>query len=454
MNMQLMNPKLIYDKNFGLIYPDFDPYLEKLDPKLSKVFKRYFQGVRTLTLFRKVCEKPVALFVEPHKGCTLSCHFCYAKVWEKGSKDKLDLDNVRRLHEKFQFSNINVYGGDPLYDQKYLRELLAIFKDKPLESLTISTAGVGINQDIIDTMKGSTLKLSLQISVEPAWFGRRVTKNNKHQTTVLKLKELKSVDTFNLACVVPNKLDYWKTFNETIQDVDDIVGGKNWNCSWKFETGSGIKDLPPHLLQWFTEEFYEIESDSYTTERAYKGLASYLMDKMYMDAKPNSGKLPTAYGQCSAGWGAISIGPTGDLYTCHEGAILEEDEYKIDNLTPRGIWKTSKTHIPVLAHGCEDCEAAFFCGGGCYRNQDEAMCKFDRLRTELALKSLEKIYPGACKSIYENQKVFVEFCMRQDLSFVHSEEWDRLIKADYSFDEMTVFLKDYMGMEVKDTFDV
>jgi len=438
-----LNNTYYLDKNYGLIYNKDSKYFESCN---IDSIKRYFQGIRTLYLFRKICKKPISLFIEPHKECALCCKFCYAKVGQGKKENKLNIESIRDIHNKFKFKNISIYGGDPIYNKEYLKNILSVFKDEKLDSLTISTSGIGLDDDIIQEIKSSTKKLSFQISLEPKYFNKRVTKNGTHQSDILNIKKLSNIGMINVACVIPSDLENWKTFNENIKDIEDIIGNDNWACAWKLETGSEVKELPKYIYQWFEEEYNELNSCS--MKRVHKGLASYLLDHIYTDSLPSQGKLPFSYGQCHAGFGAISIGPNGKFYTCHESAILDERQNEIEDISPKGIWKVSKNHISVLSSGCSNCELVFLCGGGCYRNKNKVLCEYDKLKYNLAIKYLEKFFPKALNSIVENQKKFIDFCLNQDLSFVFSEEWERLINADNSFDEIALLLEEHMNYKV------
>jgi len=189
--------------------------------EFSKTLNQYFLGLRKLRFLREAGQAPRTLFVEPWRTCNLACTYCYAHA-DSSHRKKLDVGSLKTLMNRYKFTSVLVFGGDPLLDSQFLLDL---YHAQEWESFFFSTNGILFNQKSALDLIGLP-KVSFQISFEPNEWAFRVTKKGEHQLDLLlpSLRLLKNRK-LDFRITIPPEAPY-VSIKSVVDRLAEVVAGR------------------------------------------------------------------------------------------------------------------------------------------------------------------------------------------------------------------------------------
>lgn len=435
------------------LYPEDKPI--EFNRAEQEAFWRFHLGMRTMYAFSRMCRKPVALQLDPLKGCQLRCSYCYAETWNDDGQ-KAPPERLAELQKKFNFEAVQFFGGDPFYDWNYTNECLdALGKVKQIQ---MSTNGIGVTNERLDTcMSHATESFTFQLSVEPPSWNARKTGNGKHQNEILgdRIANLDPKHAVHIGLAIPRSgLEKWDSLDEIIEIFQKIVGNRKWTANWKLEENTDEKApnydqvvLPPWYTDWLKDEWFAALGDNYSNDRAQHGMVGTRAGTLASLAIP--GMTPFTYWGCQAGMGALGLGPDGNLSTCHHMAAINDPRYRIETLTPRGLWALMHKEMghqfnPI----CGGCVARQHCGGICFVDLNNSSCEGLRAQLELAMYVVRRYTPDNYKAIVEKTNREADSFKRNAAQYIEltsTESWARMLRGDCVVEEMADSLAGMTG---------
>lgn len=439
---------MIYNHDENTLFVTKNTYADLLSKDQRDDLYKYFLGLREIDSFIKLLYKPDTLFIEPHNNCQLRCSYCYADV-KNCSPERMSVEEFEELNNKFKFKNISIFGGDFFSNWEYAKTLISKFGYK--ESISISTNGIGLTKDRLAILREHCRYLSIQISLEPKSWNKRLAGSGKHQNDLLKDVDLSFLDNISVAVTIPKDgLDNWsKSIYPYIQEFNEILHRDDYLCTWKMEAGDINKEINPWTSSWLNETLFEIDG-GFVGERFVR--QSLLSNKLmfFKNLFKGSSYFPAAMFNCNAGFGSISIGPNNKLYTCHEMAILKNDKFSVD-LSLRSLFKTSKNNINMNNKTCASCSSRYTCGGICLVFSGDQRCEYERIIQKLTLKAIDSIYPAEVIQFSRVQKAFLENFVNTHSSIkpiLESDIWKKLVCGELPVEEVAALVKSFVGISV------
>ncbi len=349
-----------------------------------------------------------ALCLHVAHTCNLNCAYCFASQGKYHGERAVMSFEVGKRALDFLIENsgsrrnleVDFFGGEPLMNFNVVKQLVAYARSIEKEKgknfrFTLTTNGLGINDDIID-------------------FANREMSN-----VVLSLDGRKEIhDRF--------RVDYagngsWERIVPKFQKLVAARGGKNYYMRGTFTHANPdfLKDIQTMLDLGFTELSMEPvvcapgDPSELTAEDLPIVLEQYEKLAELMIARRRAGKPFTFYhymidltggpciykriSGCGSGTEYMAVTPWGDLYPCHQ--FVGEENFKLGDIW-NGIANTSVQcefeACNVYARpDCRDCWAKLYCSGGCAANAYHATgsvrgvykygCELFRKRMECAI---------------------------------------------------------------------
>jgi radical SAM protein with 4Fe4S-binding SPASM domain len=423
----------------------FDPNKQNLNKaagEFAEVLFRFFIGIRKLKALSKAKTDPKVLFIEPWRTCNLTCSYCYAKAGPSITK-KVNYDDVTSLIGKYNFSRVLFFGGEPLLDKDFVKN---IYYFKQWENFFFSTNGILLNDETINqTIENANV--SLQVSIEPPEWGKRVNNLGEKQFNLLRsARSLCRRSKVQFRITIPTEVPYVR-LREIIDSIAQEIGSYDFGISYWPASGD---ELPEWFDLWVDESYQLIKSEESLKYRD-KVLGYSLIDYF--------GEIQTEgfrFYNCNAAYGSVSIGPDGRLHGCHEKAIVEDKSDVISSSEdPLEIDKTRVTQLAYIwtnnmTNGeCRVCQAKYFCGGVCFMRTDaKAVCIFLRKLLPLVLTQIIISKPNvALKIISKTETVFNKlYNMKDELKKqVMSETWIRLVSGELPLQRAAELALKYYG---------
>ena len=334
-----------------------------------------FKAKRAIRLYSPIFrENPqYSLFIEPYRQCNLRCTYCYAgPAFE--SKEKLDINRIFNIIDNNNIKDIQIFGGEPLLDMSYLNNLYSRYGNGL--KYFISTNGVLLTNEIIELLV--RMKCKIQISLEPEEWKQRVSIDNTSQisqlTNILPLipKHIKPI--FRLT--LPSDIDIPYV---SIKDFVFKLSGLKGDFNFTLVIWPSFGDKLPIWFDKWIEEAKEILEDEDLFE-IFKDKHIWTTFSGRLDESNDKDRWYLT--NCNAGIDSISVAPNGNIYTCHEYAVVESDKYIIGSDTvDLGLkFKEASNYINVIntRKECDDCIARYLCGGICHTQNISSACDFIR----------------------------------------------------------------------------
>jgi uncharacterized protein len=433
-------------------YPDvnvlsFDPNnrnLNKASEEFSEVLFRFFLGIRKLKALSQANTNPKVLFIEPWRTCNLTCAYCYAKGGPNFTK-KVKYDDVTSLIGKYNFSRVLFFGGEPLLDKDFVKN---IYYFKQWENFFFSTNGILLDDETINqTVKNANV--SVQVSLEPPEWAKRVNNLGEKQFNLLRsTKNLFRRSKLSFRITIPTDVPYVR-LSEIIDSIAQEIGSYDFEISYWPAYGDA---LPEWFNLWVDESYQLIKSEEslrYRDKVLGHSLIGYFLEMQTEGFR---------FYNCNAAYGSVSIGPDGRLHCCHENAIVEDKSDVISSSEhPLEIDKNRMTQLAYIwtnnmTNGvCRGCQAKYFCGGVCFlrnRNNANAACVFLRKLLPLILTQITISKPNdTLKTISKTETVFNKlYNMKDELKQqVMSETWTQLVSGELPLQKAAELAMKYYG---------
>ena len=427
-------------------YPDihvlsFDDNNEeyiKASEDFGKTLYRLFLGIRKLRILNQSDGFKRMLYIEPSRNCNLACTYCYAHAGPQFTK-RLELNRIKNLVGRYNFSGVTFLGGEPLVDKAYLRSVVEM---KDWDYFFFSTNGTLATESDLSYVKSRNI--NFQISLEPKEWSYRVNVGGKKQYDMLKPKLhifAKYANNLSIRVVLKDGAPY-VPLRDFIDGIAEDIGSYNFTIGyWPAEGDTKLSDI---FDRWVEESYAIMKSDD---ARKYKHKLLGHMDNIF-------GSDIFRFYFCNAGRESVAVGPDGQLHECHRNAIKEansdgvssdDDPIAVDEakLTALLFSWLDKMNNDI----CSSCAARYICGGLCYLDEiNNAECSYITKLLPLALTEMNYYeHELVLKAMNKMQDTFRAFySMRTQIErMVSNQEWDRLISGEMSVSEASILAQRY-----------
>lgn len=416
-------------------------------------FNRFFLGLRALYIFSHLCHKPVSLVMDHHRGCQLRCKYCYSQV-HKDQGHRVSPARLHELQQAFKFTSISYFGGDPFYDWEYTTECLDAMGEA--DDIYASTNGIGVTEPRVRQFQSYSTRFLFQLSIEPPEWGQRINVAGKHQSQLLndQIRSLPPDIPIHLGLAIPRTgLIEWKSRKETLDYFKSVIGTRPMTVNWKLEESTDEQaptyqqaSLPVWYAEWLQDEIKELQGEYSITQckQGLFGTHTYRLHQLAGLTEP-----PFSYTACQAGMGSLGIGPSGELFTCHHKAVINDPAYRIETVTPRGLWDTMRS---IISHPnnavCAGCCSQYVCGGVCFADLNNEACESARASFGPSCVALHKLYPAKYASLVNKTNKEAENYKKHSDKYhalVSTRDWDNLLSGSLTADEMQALYLESFG---------
>lgn len=349
-----------------------------------------------------------ALCLHVAHTCNLNCSYCFAAQGNFHGERALMSAEVAKRALDFLVENsgnrvnleVDFFGGEPLMNWDVVKATVAYGRELEKHHnkrfrFTLTTNGVGINQEVIDFANKEMHNVVLSLDGRP-WvhdtFRRTINEEGSYHTVVPKFKELVEArgnkGYYMRGTFTGNNLD----FTEDVKHMADL----------------GFDQLSMEPVVCSPDEPYALkDEDLPTLFRQYEILAEEML-KRRKEGRPfefyhyiidlvNGPCIYKRISGCGSGTEYFAVTPWGELYPCHQ--FVGDEEYKMGDIwtgvTNLEASESFKACNVYSRKECDDCWARLYCSGGCAANGYhtsggiegvyEYGCKLFRKRMECAI---------------------------------------------------------------------
>ena len=343
--------------------------------------------------------------------CNLRCRYCFASTGDFGGGRKLMPFEVGKAAIDFLLKSagprrnleVDFFGGEPLMNFDVVKQIVRYARAAEKEAgknirFTITTNGMLLDDDKIDFINREMYNVVLSIDGRPEVHDRmrpRVDGTGSYDTILPKLRRLvekrNHQNYYVRGTYTRENLDFASDvlhladlgFDQV--SIEPVVGDESDPFSIRKE------DLPRIF-----REYDKLTAEMVRRNREGRGF-NFFHFMIDLDEGPCLIKLLRG---CGCGNEYVAVTPEGNIYPCHQfvgkhefimGNVMNPDE----KLTRTDI-KGRFSHANLFSkHGCAECWARFFCGGGCNANNHassgdilmpmEISCALEKKRVECAL---------------------------------------------------------------------
>jgi AdoMet-dependent heme synthase len=319
---------------------------------------------------------PVVVYLHMTNKCNLKCPYCYNKT---DRETKIKLERLGLV--------------DPILSTQEYKDLIARVIESGAQQLVFTGGEALMRPDMMDLVefarrKSPTIKLEMltnatkindEIASQMCQWLDVVTisldGHEKHIHEFYRGKHTFEPTIRGIQCLVKRRLEL-RASKPFICLVPVLTEKNIIHLKEIFEfslEGLGADNLAPILFQAGDHQQVSINQipvmDVY--QRESSRLASYLAALTGRESNGQPVKEPTARNHCGAGYGEISIDPSGFVYPCQSlhypefvsGNVRETDIQEIYNSSPVLQRQRGKT-VETLAV-CSHCDLRYLCNGGC-----------------------------------------------------------------------------------------
>ena len=315
--------------------------------------------------------------------CNMTCVYCFAEKGEYGGSGELmPLETGKRAidflcgnSEGRRNLDIDFFGGEPLLNWEAVKEIVLYANSKQRQysknfRFTLTTNGLGINDDVIDFTNKymHNIVLSLDGRAEINDLHRKLPNGKGSYTEVLpKIKKLvesrRAMGYYIRGTYTKENLD----FTSDIFHLADL----------------GFKELSLEPVVAKKEEPYALDmSDLEKISQQYEILCNEMIRRKIQGRGfnfyhfnldlINSPCVHKRIAGCGVGTEYLAVSPDGSLYPCHQ--FVGDDKFKMGDVWS-GIDSRKQKFAGVFSGAniytrpeCKDCWARLYCSGGCAAN--------------------------------------------------------------------------------------
>lgn len=339
-----------------------------------------------------------ALCLHVAHTCNLNCEYCFAAQGKFHGDSALMSLEVAKKALDFLVENsgsrrnleVDFFGGEPLLNWQVVKDTVAY--GRKLEKkynkhfrFTLTTNGIGINEDVIDFANKEMDNVVLSLDGRPEvhdYFRKFIDGRGSYEEIIPKFKKL-------VESRGKEKYYIRGTFTGLNKDfTKDILHMANL----------GFDQLSMEPVVCSPEESYALkDEDLPELFSEYEKLAVEMLERRrngnpfsfyhYMIDLKNGPCVHKRVAGCGSGCEYMAVTPWGDLYPCHQ--FVGDEDYKMGDIWS-GISNIKKreefSHCNIYSRPeCEDCWAKLYCSGGCAANNYHSAG------------SIEGIYEYGCK---------------------------------------------------------
>lgn len=322
-----------------------------------------------------------ALCLHVAHTCNLNCEYCFAAQGKFHGDSALMSLEVAKKALDFLVENsgsrrnleVDFFGGEPLLNWQVVKDTVAY--GRKLEKkynkhfrFTLTTNGIGINEDVIDFANKEMDNVVLSLDGRPEvhdYFRKFIDGRGSYEEIIPKFKKL-------VESRGKEKYYIRGTFTGLNKDfTKDILHMANL----------GFEQLSMEPVVCSPEESYALkDEDLPELFSEYEKLAVEMLERRrngnpfsfyhYMIDLKNGPCVHKRVAGCGSGCEYMAVTPWGDLYPCHQ--FVGDEDYKMGDIWS-GISNIKKreefSHCNIYSRPeCEDCWAKLYCSGGCVAN--------------------------------------------------------------------------------------
>jgi len=342
----------------GVIFQDVESYYELMD---------FFYHKYT------VDTSHITITDAPYFSCNLKCVYCMQQntplsINDMSPEERFDL--WKQIFNILSAEKLSVclFGGEPFYDKKYVKELLTLAKNDDIVNLNkvfAVTNGTLIDDDIINMINDFNI-YSLQITLDGTkeiHDIRRITKKNTGSFDLIVSNIEKILDNTDAEICINTVIDK-SNFDGYFSMIDSLI------AKW----GHYILAKEPRIIFNVGNECDPVNGCAYTSCNNMldsDGLMKYydLLYELLQKGVSVNGIIPAA--AClKDSFHEVILGPDGSLYNCISGIGI--DDYKICSKNElydypaSALAKIAKSCKSPKDKSCRLCSYYGMCNGGCY----------------------------------------------------------------------------------------
>jgi uncharacterized protein len=341
--------------------------------------------------------------------CNLRCKYCFASTGDFGGGRKLMPFEVGKAALDFLMEKsgprrnleVDFFGGEPLMNFDVVKRLVEYGRaeeKKHGKNIRFTTT---TNAMLLDDEKADFINREMSNVVLSADGRRQVNDRTRPRAdgtgsydVIMRnisrfVKKRGDKEYYVRGTYTHENLDFSKDVLHLVDAGFDQVSVEPVVTGDESPYALCEEDLPEIFRQ------YDILANEYLKRRKEGHGFNFFHFMIDLDEGPCLIKLLRG---CGCGNEYVAVTPEGDIYPCHQ--FVGRPEYIMGNVMTGGIAHPeikdnfAKANI-ITKHGCSDCWARFFCGGGCDANNSaycgdvltplHITCELERKRLECAL---------------------------------------------------------------------
>ncbi|XVG96192.1 thioether cross-link-forming SCIFF peptide maturase [Eubacteriales bacterium KG127] len=339
-----------------------------------------------------------ALCLHVAHTCNLNCEYCFAAQGKFHGNSAVMSPDVAKKALDFLVKNsagrknleVDFFGGEPLLNWQVVKETVAYGRELEKEynkhfRFTLTTNGIGINEDVIDFANKEMDNVVLSLDGRPEvhdHFRKFLDGGGSYEEIIPKFKKLVESRGGNKYYIRGTFTGLNKDFTKDIIHMADLgfdqLSMEPVVCSPEESYALKEEDLPEIF-----SEYEKLAMEMLERRRAGNPFSFY----HYMIDLKNGPCVHKRVAGCGSGCEYMAVTPWGDLYPCHQ--FVGDEDYKMGDIWS-GISNVEKreafSHCNIYSRSeCEDCWAKLYCSGGCAANNYHSAG------------SIEGIYEYGCK---------------------------------------------------------
>ncbi len=358
--------------------------IEELKKSGQLFSKDMFENVQWNFKKRQSVLKALCLHVA--QDCDLACKYCFAGQGEYHTgrslmsyeTGKQALDFLIQSSGSRHNLEVDFFGGEPLLNWDVVKKLVAYGRSKEKEydknfRFTITTNGMGINDDVIDFCNKEMSNVVLSLD------GRKETNDRMRSTRAgvgsydiivpkfkkLVEKRLQGPEGRREYYIRGTFTHYNLDFLQDILHMADL-GFTELSIEPVVASPDAPYALKPEDLPVINEQYDQLAKEMLKRRREGRGFTFY----HYMIDLEGGPCIVKRISGCGVGTEYLAVNANGDLYPCHQFA--GEEPYKVGNVYD-GITRPEVAdefkECNVYSHEeCKSCFARLYCSGGCAAN--------------------------------------------------------------------------------------
>ena len=360
-----------------------------------------------------------ALCLHVAHTCNLNCEYCFAAQGKfHGDAGLMSFETGRRaldflVEHSGTRRNLEVdfFGGEPLMNFDVCKQLVAYARSIEKEKgknfrFTLTTNGVGINDDVIDFANRECVNVVLSLDGRKEVHDRLrkyISGKGSYDDIVPKFQKLVKARGGKGYYMRGTFTHYNPDFTNDLFHMADDLGLTELSMEPVVCAPGDPYALTEDDLPILFEQYELLAKDMIRREKEGRPITFY---HYILDLKHG----PCIYKRisgCGSGTEYMAVTPWGDLYPCHQ--FVGDERYKLGDIW-NGVQNTELQNEFKLCNvyarpDCADCWARLYCSGGCAANALHATgsirgvydygCRVFRKRIECAVmvKAAEALDP-------------------------------------------------------------